>query len=227
MNTIACLIVLTLFPVSVQNEPKAILDKAIKAAGGVNALKRARVLSWDGKATVYAGGREIKIEGTWLIEPPDRATVTTWEAAKGKTSSRTIEVDGQTGTTQRDGKRMPMPKEMLENEREQFFLYSILQLAPLLDADVKLSPTSDRGNQGLLVTRPGRPEVRIFFDNGGRPTHLLTTVGDPISKARVDEELRFEGSVRSAGVRWPKRIQIFQRGKLFFDLEISNFRVKP
>ena len=40
----------------------------------------------------------------------------------------------------------------------------------------------------------------------------------------MPEELRFSGTVEAGGIKWPQRIQILQRGELFFDLELTNFR---
>ena len=206
-------------------EASAILAKAIGAAGGAEALARARVFEWRGRATVHAGDRQIRLEGRWIIEPPDNATVETWDVERGLTSTRRLIVKGHEGLMERDGKRMPMPAEMLANERDQFYLYSVLKLVPLLDRDVTLTVAEASGAKGLTVTRPGRANVTIFFNDAGRPTRLRTMVFDPASKQRIEEELQFEGDVESAGVRWPRRIRILQSARLFFELEITEFSV--
>jgi hypothetical protein len=224
MNTVGLVIVLTLVA---QTDAKTLLDRAIAAAGGAEALTRARVLHWDGKATIYAGERQINIEGTWEVEPPDRAVVTTWEVEKGKASTRSMRIDGDTGTMERDGKSVPMPPVILAHERGQFYLYSVLKLASLRDADVRLTPVEEAGAQGLLVARQGRSDVKIFFDAEGRPTRMLRNVSDSKTQTLIEQELRFDGVVESGGVRWPQRIRILEQGKLFFDLQISNFRVSP
>ena len=210
---------------AVTSDANAILMKAIEATGGQDALKRARVLIWRGRATIHAGGRQIHIEGSWTVEPPDRASVTSWEVEKGQTSARRMMIDGAAGSMERGGKTLPMPPEMIANERDQFYLYSVLQLTTLLEPNVTLTATTQDGASGVRVVRPGRPEVTIFFDSNGRPSRLLTSVFDPATKQRVAEELQFEGVVSSEGVRWPRRIRILQAGKLFFDLEITEFIV--
>lgn len=226
MTLILCtLLTLAQSSSSASPEATAILARAIDAAGGHEALRRARVLNWRGKATIYAAGRQIKIEGSWTVEPPDRASVTSWEIEKGQASARRMIIDGAAGSMERGGKTMPMPPEMIANERDQFYLYSVLQLMPLLDANVTLTATTQDGGSGLRVVRPGRPEVTVLFDSSGRPSRLLTSVFDPATKQRVAEELQFEGVVQSEGVRWPRRIRILQAGTLFFDLEISEFIV--
>jgi hypothetical protein len=203
----------------------AILTKAIEAAGGLDALKRARVLNWRGRATVHAGQREIHLEGRWTVEPPDRASVASLEMDNGEASTRRLTINGTQGTIERDGKTMAMPAEMLANERDQFYLYSVLKLAPLLDASVRLAPIAEGDARGLSVKQQGRPDVQILFDQSGRPTRLRASVLDPGTRQLVPEELQFEGIVEADGVRWPRRIRILQSGILFFDLEITEFNV--
>jgi uncharacterized membrane protein len=227
------IITLCLLLTSMQSSPSAektananaILAKAIEASGGAEALKRARVLNWRGRETIYGVGRQTHIDGRWTVEPPDRASVTTWEVDKGESSARRMIIDGASGSMERSGKSMPMPPEMLANERDQFYLYSVLKLTPLLDPDVKLMAITEHGAPGLNVVRPGRPNVSILFDASGRPTRLRTSVLDPATKQPVAEELQFQGTVESEGIRWPRQIRILQAGKLFFELEISEFTV--
>jgi hypothetical protein len=201
----------------------AILDRAIRAAGGLEALQNARLLSWRGRATVRAGERTIQIEGRWSVEPYDRATVVTWEAAKRESSARTMTLNGSIGTLEGDGTTAAMPAGMVAHERDQFYLYSVLRLEPLRDPGVVLTPFTANGTVGLKVERRGRPDVEIFFDREWRPTHLRARVSDPAGEAAILEELRFEGTVASNGVRWPKRIRIYQGDLLYFDLEILEF----
>ena len=206
----------------------ALLAKALEAAGGVDALRRARILEWRGKATVHVGARQIHLAGQWVIEPPDRATVATWEIEKGKSSTRRLILNGNEGSMERDGKTAPMPPEMLANERDQFYLYAVVKILLLTDPAVRLSPVRIGGEvRGLSVTQPDRNDVQIFFNSAGRPTHLTTTVVDPATGKRMAEEMQFDGIIESAGVSWPRRILIKQAGALFFELEITEFAVTP
>ena len=129
-----------------------ILGKAIAAAGGEQALAAATVLKWSGKAVIHAGGRRIEIEGRWIVEPPDRAVVATWEVDKGESSTRRLIVNGAEGLMERGGQRMPMPADVLAHERDQFYLYSVMRLLPLREPGVQLSVLDPRG---LLVKPPG------------------------------------------------------------------------
>jgi len=203
-------------------DPAAILDRAIKAAGGEAALRRASVLKWRGRAAVHAGERRITLEGRWIVEPPDRAVVATWETDRGEASTRRLILLGSEGWMERGGERTPMTPEVVANERDQFYLYSVMRLLPLREPGVRLSAT---GPRSLRVEREGRPTVEMIFDGSGRLDRMRTQVLDPASGRRVSEEITLEGAIAAGGVQWPLRLFITQDGTPFFDLELTELAI--
>lgn len=200
----------------------ALVDRAIKAAGGEEALRRAAVLEWRGRAMVHADEQVLRLEGRWIVEPPDRAVVVTWEADKGPSTARRLVLLGAEGALERDGARTPMPAAMLANERDQFYLYSLLRLVPLKDPGVTLTLT---GPRSVRVEREGRPTVEMTFDGAGGLDSLKAEVHDPRSAGTLAETVTFEGLVQARGVRWPLRISVAQGGAPLFDLELLDFRI--
>ena len=209
-------------PVVPVAEPDAILARAIRAAGGEERLRRATVLKWRGWAMVHVGEHPIRLEGRWIVEPPDRAVVETWETDKGKASTRRLILLGSEGWTERRGQRAPMPQAMLANERDQFDLYALMRLLPLRDTGVRLTAT---GPRSLRVEREGRPAVDMRFDGTGFLDRIRTEVRDPASQRTVEEVVTFEGVVEAGGVRWPLRLHITQDGEPYFDLELTDFGI--
>jgi hypothetical protein len=203
-------------------DPAALLDRAIKAAGGEEALRRATVLKWRGRAFVYAGDRRIELEGSWIVEPPDRAVVATWETDKGKESTRRLILLGSEGWMDRAGERTPMPSEMLASERDQFYLYSVMRLLPLREPGVRLTAP---GPRSLRVESAGRPDVELTFDGSGSLDRMRAEIHDPVSNRKVVEKITFEGLLQAGGVRWPRRISITRDGAPFFDLELTEFSI--
>lgn len=207
-----------------QNPLRAMLDQVIRSAGG-RGLQRFHAMAWHGVADVAAGPRTVRIEGDWNVEPPDRARVETWEIDKGRASARTMILEPGHDRMRRDGQEQPLPPEIAANERDQFYVYHLMRLITLNDADVRLTllPAGGDGHDGIRVQRAGRRDADLYFDRAYRLVRLVTTIADPASKRDVREELRFTGSIASNGVRWPRRIQILQDGAPFFDLEIARF----
>src|SRR5262245_66197999 len=72
---------------------RTLLERAIAASGGRDALARHPALGWHGRGTIYAGDRRIQIEGDWQIEPPDRSKIVTFEIDKGPGSARSMVID--------------------------------------------------------------------------------------------------------------------------------------
>jgi hypothetical protein len=209
---------------------RVLLDEAIIAAGGAEALARHAAFAWHGAAIIYAGDREIRIEGDWQVEPPDKSKVETFEIDKGPGSMRTMMIDGSRGWSVVEGKDQPLPDAILANERDQFYLYYVLRLEPLRRDGSTLAyidPDSN-GRPGLRVTRAGRPEVELFFTAATRRVEkLVAHITDPVSGGVVEEELNFTGTIESNGVRWFNGVAILQNHRRFFVLKLATFQALP
>jgi hypothetical protein len=206
---------------------EAIVIRAIERAGGPVALGRARALIWEGEATVHAGGRTIALTGRWAVQPPDSAVVATYETSRGPASVRRLILSGPRGWFERGGQLTPMPPNVLANEREQFYLYSVMRLVPLREPEVQLTRIApdSLGQRGVRVTRAGRPDVELYVDEMGRLAHLRARVTDAMSGQRVVEDVWLAGTVEADGVRWPRIVRITVDGKPYFDMGIRTLQV--
>ncbi len=124
-----------------------------------------------------------------------------------------------------------MAANVLVEERHQFYLYSLLRLVPLLDADVTLSPipADTTGRPGLRVDRPGRLPVSLFFDPSGRVAWMVTRFATLDGAGGDSQEIEFSGTISAAGVVWPRTMRIRRNGVPYFDLELTRlaFRQAP
>ncbi|MBB4639016.1 hypothetical protein [Longimicrobium terrae] len=207
--------------------PRDILDRAITQAGGAQALERARALTWDGEATINGGGRTVRIAGNWAVQAPDTAVVATWDVTRGPQTMRALVVAAPRGWLWSPASFAPMPAAMLASERDEFYLYDVMRLVPLRDADVTLTaiPPDSTGQRGFRAERPGRPAIDLFVDGDGRLSHLRTTIDNAEGGEPVRQDVWLRGTLEAAGIRWPARITILQNGEPFFDLTLSNLRV--
>ena len=222
---LCCLLVAVLSPAitsRVQSDATHLLDRAIAAAGGESPLAAATILKWSATATVHGPRGPLRIEGRWLVEPPDRAVVATWEADKGQASSRRMLLDSNRGWMERGGERTPMPATVLANERDQFYLYSMMRLVPLRGREFELSVSEPRT---LLIRHPRRPDVEASFDETGRLARLRTHVSHPADNSDIVQEVTLEGTISGAGLNWPRTIRITQDGRPFFEMELTEFGV--
>ena len=202
-----------------------LLDDAIAAAGGNDALTKARHLRWTGEADVHAGGRDIALAVRSDIEPLGKVRSETWLRETGPSTLRVLEMDGRNGWTTRDGKREPMPAGMARNEYSQFGTYALMRLVTLREpkAEIHLLPERVEGMRGLQARYPGLPEATLWFDDASRLAALTNTVASADGNGVIQQRFEFSGTIESNGVRWPKQIRILQDGKPFFELRLQTF----
>ncbi len=207
--------------------PSALLDRAIAQAGGAAALTRARALTWEGDAIVNAGGRVVQLAGTWAIQPPDTAVVSTFEVARGPGSVRALVVAAPRGWLVTGAGVSPMVPAMLANERDEFYLYEVMRLVSLRDAAVSLTPlpADSVGQAGFRAERAGRPTVDLYVDSTGRLTRLRTEVRDAAGGPAVSQDISLSGTIESGGVRWFRDLRISLNGQPFFALTLRTLRV--
>jgi hypothetical protein len=207
----------------------ALVDRAVDAAGGEEALKKNPAFSWTGETKIHVQGRDLTIVGKWLLDPPDRAIVETRPVGEPADAARTLVINGKSGYAIVKDEREQISPEMLENERDQFYLYSLMRLLPLREYGVKLEslPKTDDGLEGLKVSRPERPDVELFFDADARLRKLSLETLDPVTNTRRRQNVRLEGEVVSKGVRWFKQLSITWEKEPYFELTIVTLDVLP
>jgi hypothetical protein len=209
------------------DDPRTILDNAIQQAGGATALSAARALTWDGDATVFAGGRTVNIAGRWQVQPPDTAIVATYDTTRGPSTTRSMVIAAPRGWMVRNDSFTVLPDPLIANERDAFFLYDVIRLVSLRDSSVRLSriPADSLGQRGFRAEQPGRPAVELFIDSTGRLSHVRLTVADPGGGPPVRQDAWLDGELASGGIRWPQRLRLTMNGAPYFDLRMRDLRV--
>ena len=207
-------------------EAKAILAKALEAAGGRRGVEA-------------RAGVELARQGDDLrrrSSDPDRRTV------DGR-ASRSCDGD-DVGSGQRGGLDTASDRRRrqgFDGARRQIGADASGDPHPraravlsLLRVEAGLAAGSGGHADGGARNRRARPRRRPsrpagghdLFRRGRTANASSTTVSDPATKGRIAEELRFDGVVEGGGVRWPQRIRILQNGKVFFELEIAELSVR-
>src|SRR5687767_2477103 len=209
------------------DDPRTILDNAIQQAGGGAALSAARALTWDGDATVFAGGRTVNIAGRWQVQPPDTAVVATYDTTRGPSTTRSMVIAAPRGWMVRNDSFTVLPDPLIANERDAFFLYDVIRLVSLRDSAVRLSRISadSLGQRGFRAEQPGRPAVDVFVDSTGRASHIVLMVADPNGGPPVRQDAWLEGDLASGGIRWPQRLRLTMNGAPYFELRMRDLKV--
>jgi hypothetical protein len=214
---------------SANSKSRAILDRAIDAAGGRAALNAAHVLAWTGTAVVHQGERRIEIGVETVVEPFVYARSETWLLSQGNSSRRTLEIDGTEGTVVRGGQRTAMEAGAVAHERQQFAIYGLMRLVPLLDSgvvlDVETPPAAAPVNvrYALMARHADAPETVLMFDGDYRLVAADNVVVNPeTGKPPIPQRFLFEGVIEGGGLRWPRTLRILQNGQPYFDLTLDS-----
>jgi hypothetical protein len=203
-----------------------VLARAIDQAGGAAALERAPALSWKGEATVHAGGRDVRIEGTWAVQPPDSAVVTTHEEGHGHEGERSLVYAAPRGWIVSGGRFQPMPAAMLANERDEFFLYQVMRLVDLRAPGVALEEIAPdaEGQRGIRAAVPGHAPVELYVNATGRLAHVRMPVRDPMGAAgTLTQDVYLLGAAEEDDVVWPTAMRITLNGAPYFEMEMHDF----
>ena len=171
-----------------------------------------RAVAWEGKGIVYAGDRKIEIGVRTRISKEGHVVSESWPLAQGEGAMRRMIIDDRGGWMERDGKREPMPKEMLEHERQQFDFYRSLQ-----------SVMAARSRPHEIAIPPAGATF-FMFNQDGWPAEARNRVVSPEPGGPpIEQHFFLSGETISNGVGWPRQIRILHNGKPYFTLNIEKF----
>jgi hypothetical protein len=182
MRRLPVLLVLLPAAASLQaEEPKVILERAIRAHGGADNLARSQATGFSFHGKLGGGGVKGDMAGEWLVQPPDQQKVhIKYNFAELGDADIVLVMSGGKawqkmnfqGTQQDMELTGPQRQPMLDMLHEA----NVRTLVPLLrDPKFTLKPLPDatvagRPAVGLRASYPERTDVSLYFD---RETHLL------------------------------------------------------
>ena len=185
-----------------QAESKALIDKAIKAAGGEAKLAKFQAMTWKGKGKYHPDN--LSFTGTWSYQAPNRMHS---EIQFEGVDQKVITVlDGDKGWNKTD-QTEALEGDALDEERENLYANWLTLLVPLKDKTFQLSllgesKVGDRAVIGLKVVHRDHRDVKLFFD---KANYLLLKeemrVKDIENDKEVNEEMFYSG-YKNAPVGW-------------------------
>jgi hypothetical protein len=214
-------------PVAVADEPdsaaaRKIIDRAIEAAGGREALKRyEKPFQLERKGKSFVGGDiDFALRSTtWL---PDKLRTEEELNRNGQKISLGVRFNGEKGFL------LPAKREMQERGlgyiRELLYSYWLATLLPLDDPQFKLTPLDEilldgRAAIGVKITCENRPDVRLYFDKDAMTLVKLAREFN----GRLFEET-YDDFAELDGLVYPKKIVQYMIGNKRTEMETTEFR---
>jgi hypothetical protein len=142
-----------------------VIEQAIKAHGGAEALEKAQMCSRSGKGVIVSPGGEERLTTEETVRLPDSCRVVL-EFGRNRV---TLVLKGDKGWMQSGGVTQELNKEALRERRDDLYAWWLMSLTPLRKEEFTLTPLADarvdRQDAAVIkVTRRGYPDVRLFFD---------------------------------------------------------------
>ena len=206
----------------------AVIEQAIKAHGGADALNKAQTAVRTATGTMSLFGKDLTFtdELTWQL--PDRfRQVLDVDTGQGKTHLVQV-VNPDKGWQSTGGMVMDLGPDRLEELREEAYVLWLGTLTPLQKEGFELTPlpqtmVGSRPAAGVKVASKGHADEKLYFD---KDTGLLIKVEGRVKEAglMVDKEYLYSDHKDFDGAKLPTKLQELINGKRFTDLTNISYK---
>jgi hypothetical protein len=203
---------------------RAVVERAIKAAGGEAALTKYKAHTFKETGKYYGMGEGLPYNGRYAVQWPDKFRM----EIEGVF---TIVINGDQGWRTMGGETTELSKDelavTLHNNRANW----ITTLLPLRDKAFTLTSLGEAKVDrtpavAIKVTRKDYPEVKLFFDMA---TNLLiksefqTKSGEEGFK-EVTQEIYYSDHKDVDGVKVPTKLVFKRNGKPYIETEVKDHK---
>ena len=221
-------------PARADDDVKKVIDKAVKAHGGLDALKKNK-----DKAVVLKGKMHIEsvnIDATTEVSFTGGANKKFRQDLEftfmGQNIKQAVGYDGKTGWIALNGKVMKTfdSKEEVEALQETLYSEEVAELVMVGDKSLELSiigedKVGDTPVIGIRVVKKGHKDVSLFFDKESGLLKKVVNRGlDLQTGTEVEQERFFSDYKEVDGEKRAMKIVMNQDGKKFVELEITEVK---
>jgi len=212
-------------------DPNAILDKAIKAVGGEEKLKKAESITWKTKGTIKFGDNENEFKLHATAQGIDRSRREIEGDFGGEPRKFVVVLSGDKGWRKFGDEPMEMDDDALANEKRSVYLEILsTRLVPLKDKVFKLESAAEekvdgKPAAGIKVTGPDKKDFTIYFDKEtGLPVKTVAKVIG-FTGEEHHQETTFKDYKDFDGIKKATKIEVKHDGMDFIKSEITEFKV--
>ena len=214
-----------------QDDPKAIIEKAIKAHGGQEKLTKLKATVMKAKGTMSFGGMEAEFTMASSSQLPDRFRNEMKIERTGQTLAFTEVFDGKKGWVSSMGKLTEVTGKGLTEMKEQAFGEYAESLLPLLtDKQFKLvtadaKEIENHESIGVKVTAKGRKDRTMYFD---KKTGMLLMVRKKATNPagmEVDSESYLLDYKSVNGTKQPMKVLVKYGDEKFLEAAVTEIKL--
>lgn len=212
-----------------QSEPRAIVEQAVAAAGGMETLSKHPGARIKMKGVYQLQGKEAPFTGQSVYLLPDRARSTLEMTIDNVPRSIVQVLNGDKGAMFFAGLAQQVTDAQLQEMRMAVHCQNVAGLTPLLsDRKFTLASVGEKtvdGEKliGVRVASPGFKDVTLYFSE---QTHLLSLLERPgfDSNGKPIPQTDHYSDYRTAnGQKYAAKLKATQGGKVLLQSEILDF----
>jgi hypothetical protein len=224
---LAVLVTLGASAAGVAQEPRDIVEKAIKAHGGTAALSKLKAMREKMRGKFHQGGKSFDFTSDTLIQLPNRFRTSLQADVSGRKLDLVQILGGDEGWLLDDGRVTPVEEKMLENWKELIHAVNASSFVPVLgDKGFELVALPEikienKPAVGVRVVRKERRDVKLYFD---KETSLLVKREFQAwegGKEGTREEF-YSDYKDVQGVKRPMKVVIVQHGQKYMDATVTS-----
>jgi hypothetical protein len=211
--------------------PRVIVDKAIKALGGQQNLGKIKAFTIKAKGKLNFGGMttDFTVESTVAGLSHVRSTFS-GEFSGNKFEIITV-IDGDKGWRSFMGSVSELESDSLSNEKRNIYLQVIpMTILPLLGDHFKTEAAGEekvngKPALGIKIKPPDGKEFTLYFDREtGLPAKQVAKVVDLMGN-EFTQEILYGGYKDLAGIKKATKNETKRDGESFLDAELTDFKV--
>jgi hypothetical protein len=212
-------------------DPSTILEKAIKALGGEEKLKKAGAISWKAKLTITFNGNSNDFTSQVTVQGLDHYR-SEFEGEFGGNPFKGVTVfNGDKGWRRFGDNKTELDNDALADEKRRVYLQVIPSLLmPLKGKGFKLEVVAEekvggKPAAGIKATGPDGKDFTLYFEKeSGLPVKLVAKVvgfqGDEYT-----EETAYKDYKEFNGLKKATKAESKRDGEDFIKAEVTEFKV--
>jgi hypothetical protein len=216
--------------VPAQETPRALIERAIAAHGGMDNLTRSRADRVKLKGSLFVNGKTVAFTGETLVQLPDKFKNTIQTSVDNRTFTVVQILNGEQTWVTLDGQPQKVEGTALAELRQTLQVARAMRLVPLLsDKTYNLSllgesKVGDRAALNIKVAAKGHKDLLLYFD---KETSLLVksehVLDDGAGKDVKQEE--FYSDFRDlGGFKRPVKMTVFRKGAKVMEAELLDVK---
>ncbi|MGH7226610.1 MAG: hypothetical protein ACRELF_25625 [Gemmataceae bacterium] len=214
-----------------QDEARALIERAVKAHGGAEALGRVRADKVKFKGTLVIRGHTTPFVAETTMQLPSKYKHVIETNNGGDKHTIVHIINGKKIYITLDGRALQADPAQLAEIRRGLELERAKRLLPLLDdksyqlAVLEEIKVNDRPAVGVRITGRGRKEMRLYFDKEyGLLVRAENRLGDGKSK-EVRQHFFFGDFKDIGGYKRPTKIRAYRDGREIMAAELLDAKV--